>query len=47
MTHSKMCSDAGLIDEALLRKSVKFFGTVAGWLLTLVDPNGYVCHGRN
>ncbi|XP_048581218.1 ubiquitin conjugation factor E4 B isoform X2 [Nematostella vectensis] len=34
---SKMCSDAGLLDDTLLQGCIRFYGMAAQWMLTLVD----------
>ena len=36
---AKLCADAGLLDEWMLRRCMTFYGTVAGFLLKLVDPS--------
>lgn len=35
---SKLCSNAGLLDESLLRRCLQFYGLVADYLLKLADP---------
>ncbi|XP_052828184.1 ubiquitin conjugation factor E4 B isoform X1 [Octopus bimaculoides] len=35
---SKLCANAGLLDESLLRRCLQFYGVVADYLLKMADP---------
>ncbi|XP_063243821.1 ubiquitin conjugation factor E4 B [Bacillus rossius redtenbacheri] len=40
LNRSKACADAGLLDEALLQRSLVFYTSVAEFLLSIVAPGG-------
>ncbi|XP_064611043.1 ubiquitin conjugation factor E4 B-like [Liolophura sinensis] len=38
---SKLCADAGLLDETMLRRSLQFYGMAAEFLLQAADPQSH------
>ena len=39
LENGKACSDVGLLDEELLRGSLKFYAFMATWILKLLNPS--------
>ena len=39
LENGKACSDVGLLDEELLRGSLKFYAFTATWILKLLNPS--------